>query len=56
MFDRMWITNDGRLLKIGEMSEDHIQRCIACILRSGGRWRQQYLQRLQLELIIRSLK
>ncbi len=56
MYDRVWITRDGRYFKVSDMSTEHIVHCIQMIINSGGKWRREYLPRLELELIIRSLK
>lgn len=56
MHDPAWLTRDGRMMKISEMETSHIVNCIAKIQRSGGRWRGEYLPRLELELEIRSLQ
>lgn len=53
MFDPIWICRDGRRLKPGQMSNDHLHNCIAKIRSTG--WRQQWLARLELELIIRKV-
>ncbi len=54
MFDPIWVCKDGRKLKIGEMSTDHVKHAIAMIQRSRN-WRRGMLARLELELDIRRL-
>lgn len=56
MLVRTWRTNDGRMIPLNLMSVDHINSCIARIERLGGRWRAEWLEAFQLELLIRSLK
>lgn len=55
MKDRLWRCRDGRVLKISDMTDSHIRNCIQMIQRSGFRWRVRYLDRLEIELIIRSM-
>jgi hypothetical protein len=57
MQDRIWVTSYGEHIPVSNMSTDHINRCIASIQceRYGKGWRQEYLPRLQLELVIRAL-
>ena len=54
MFDPPWVTRDGRILKIGEMEDEHIQNCIYMITERKN-WRRGYLARLRLELFMREL-
>ena len=54
MYDPIWITRDGRRLKVGQMSDAHLRNCIARIERLRT-WRAHWLPRLKLELVIRSL-
>lgn len=56
MYDPIWITRDGRQLRISQMDTSHIMLCIAKIQRSRRGWRKEFLERLQLELEIRNLK
>lgn len=53
MFNPPWITRDGRVMKIGEMEDEHIQNCIYLITERN--WRRGYLERLRLELEMRSM-
>jgi hypothetical protein len=55
MQDKIWVTRDGRRIVVAQMATSHIQHCIAKIERSGGRWRGEYLERLRLEVAVRSL-
>jgi len=55
MQDKVWITADGRRLLVSQMETRHLINCVAKILRSRRGWRLEYLERLQLELFIRSL-
>jgi len=55
MRELIWVTADGREYLISDMETSHIERCIARIVRKGGRWRAGYLPRLQLELQIRQM-
>jgi len=55
MFDPIWVTRDGRFLKISEMETSHVLNAIAKIRRSRSGWRIEYLDRLELELVIRSI-
>jgi hypothetical protein len=54
MYDPIWVTRDGRRLRIGAMSTDHVKACIARIERMRS-WRREFLARLKLELVIRAL-
>jgi hypothetical protein len=54
VYDPIWVTADKRHLRISQMEERHIRNCIALIRRRKG-WRKEYLERLELELYIRSL-
>jgi hypothetical protein len=56
MQDTVWICKDGRQILVSAMETSHIHNCIAKILRSRRGWRREYLPRLQLELLIRSMK
>jgi hypothetical protein len=55
MRDLVWRTARGELLPVSQMETSHIANCIAKIERSGGRWRGLFLERLRLELEIRSM-
>jgi len=54
MQDTIWITKDGRVLLVSQMSTDHILNCIDKIRRDN--WRIEYLDRLLLELTIREVQ
>lgn len=56
MLDRVWVCKDGRQLLVSQMETSHIEKCIAKILRSRKGWRRNFLERLQIELVIRSIK
>lgn len=55
MQDKVWVTRDGRKILVSQMETSHIVRCIAMILRNRN-WRREYLDRLRIELIARSIK
>lgn len=55
MRDRIWTCKDGRRLRPGEMTDDHLQNCINKIERSRG-WRIHWLPRLKLEQDIRRVR
>lgn len=55
MQDTVWITRDGRRILVSQMEDRHLHNSIALIKRSRG-WRKQYLERLELELLIRAIK
>lgn len=52
MQDKVWITKDGRRYLVRQMETGHIVNCIRMIQRNPG-WRDEYLDRLLLELAIR---
>src|SRR5262245_47621900 len=54
MRDTIWITNDGRQIPSSHMEMEQILRCIKRIQRDYP-WRAEYLERLELELIIRKI-
>lgn len=54
MFSPIWITAKGEHLSISQMTTSHIINCIRKIQRSRKGWRREYLERLLLELEIRS--
>jgi hypothetical protein len=53
--DTIWVCRDGRQVLVSQMADSHLANCIALILRKR-KWRREYLDRLQLELVIRSIK
>jgi hypothetical protein len=55
MQDTVWTCRDGRQVLVSQMDDRHLHFAIAMILRNPG-WREEYLDRLQLELVIRSIK
>lgn len=55
MQDTVWRTKDGRTVLVSNMSTSHVVNAINLIERSSG-WRQEYLERLKLELLIRAIK
>jgi hypothetical protein len=55
MMDTLWRTRDGQLVLVSQMSDSHLHHSIAMILRSKKGWRREYLDRLLLEVTIRSL-
>jgi hypothetical protein len=56
MMDRLWVCADGRALLVSQMEDRHLANCIAKILRSRSGWRREYLERLQIELVVRSIR
>lgn len=56
MQDTIWLTKDGRQLLVSKMDTSHILNCISKIERNRNGWRREYLERLKLELLIRSMK
>ena len=54
MRDTVWITKQGERLLVSQMETRHIVNCINKIIRDN--WRVGYLERLQLELLIRQIK
>lgn len=55
MQDTVWTCRDGKKILVSQMETRHIHNCIAMILRHKY-WRRKYLDRLQLELVIRAIK
>lgn len=55
MRDTVWVTREGEKILVSQMETRHIKNCIAMILRHRY-WRREYLDRLQLELLIRDMK
>lgn len=56
--NRMWRKADGQWIAISAMETSHVVNCISLIERraaAGKPWREEYLERLRLELTIRSL-
>jgi hypothetical protein len=47
-----WMTRDGQVIPIRAMKRSHILNALDMIRRRRG-WRREYLDRLQLELMIR---
>jgi hypothetical protein len=56
MQDTIWTTADGRQVPVSLMTDSHLHNSIAKILRSKRGWRRQYLDRLLLEVTIRSIR
>ncbi len=50
----VWQCKDGRLIPVNQMTDSHLANCIARIIRLN--WRREWLERLQLEQQIRSMK
>lgn len=55
MQDTVWVCRDGRQILVSNMEIRHIKNCIAMIERKRN-WRCEYLDRLQLELVIRKIE
>lgn len=53
MRDRVWVCRDGRKLLVSQMTDGHIANPIAKIRRDN--WRTEYLERLLIEQVVRSL-
>lgn len=47
---KLWRCRDGRFLRIREMEDEHIQRCIALILARNDGWRANWMPTLLAEL------
>lgn len=56
MQDTIWVTKDGRRIPVRQMTDSHLTNAIRLIIRSGGSWRREYLDRLLLELQIRDIE
>jgi len=56
MRDTVWTTREGKRILVSQMETSHVVNCIALIRRHAGRWRAKYLDRLELELLIRSIR
>jgi hypothetical protein len=56
MQDTIWVTRTGERVLVSKMGDRHLHHCIAKIKRSRTGWRKEYLPRLELEVLIRSLK
>lgn len=50
-----WVTEDGRVLDVGDMSDDHIYNCVR-ILNRGIRYRRLWVKRFRLERFKRWLR
>lgn len=55
MRDTVWVCRDGRHILVSNMETSHIKNCISLIERKKN-WRRKYLDRLQLELLIREIR
>jgi hypothetical protein len=55
MQDTIWTWRDGHQVLVSQMADSHLHNCIAKILRHPN-WRREYLDRLELELVIRSIQ
>lgn len=55
MQDTIWVTAKGEHIPVSKMTTGHIVNSINRIQRMRN-WRREYLDRLELELLIRSLK
>lgn len=54
MQDRLWVTRKGEAILVSQMTTSHIHNAIAMIHRSHN-WRREYLDRLEIELVARSI-
>lgn len=58
MHDRIWETRQGTLIPVSRMRTDHIWHCLRMMDRArarGRRFREEYRDRLLLELYLRDL-
>jgi hypothetical protein len=55
MQDMLWETRDERLILVFRMETDHVLKCIEKI-QNNWPWRAKYLDRLEMELIMRWMK
>lgn len=59
MQDRVWVCKDGRRYTVSQMRLGHIQNSLRLMDKAAARgksWREEFRDRLELELTIRSLK
>lgn len=50
LYHKIWITRDHQMLRISEMSTEHIENCIKMIENRGYEWRKEWLPLLDEEL------
>jgi hypothetical protein len=55
MHDPLWTCRDGRNIKVGQMTDQHLYNCIEKIMRSKMRWRGYWMPRLLLEVRVRAM-
>lgn len=55
MRDMIWICKNGRKLPVSNMGTRHIKNCLNLMDKHPG-WREEFRERLELELLIRELK
>ena len=55
MQDTLWIDKKGNTHLVSKMATSHILNCINLIKRRRN-WRKEYLERLELELLIRDIQ
>ena len=53
MREMIWKTARGEMIRVCDMETRHIENCIRKIMRDN--WRRRYLNRMQLEITIRSM-
>lgn len=59
MMDRVWVTREGIRYRVSAMETRHIFNCLRMMDRArarGRRWREEYRDRLELELEIRAMR
>lgn len=59
MRDTLWTCRDGRTLLVSQMETSHVINSVNKIRRhaaEGRPWRTRYLERLELELLIRQIR
>ena len=59
MMDRIWVCRDGSKIAVSAMRTSHIMNCLRMMDRArarGRRWREEYRDRLELELEIRAMR
>jgi hypothetical protein len=55
MQDMVWVTKNNRKIPISKMATSHIHNSINLIYKSGGKWRKEFLFRLEMEIEYRRI-
>lgn len=50
----IWVTKEGRRLRLDDMTTDHLRHCVVKIIFSRFRWRARFLRAMLAELEIRA--